>query len=143
MKLSLEAIQTGAGWEGYHLPAYDPVLIERNTDEDPRWLHFGPGNIFRIFPALLCQRLIETGSMDTGIVCCEGYDEQVVTRCLRPRDNLTVAVTLDPDGTMEKEVVASVTESLTMALDRERIRELMGKPSLQMVSFTITEKGYS
>ena len=143
MKLSLEAIQTGEGWEGYRLPAYDPVLIERNTDENPRWLHFGPGNIFRVFPALLCQRLIENGSMDTGIVCCEGYDEQVVTRCLRPRDNLTIAVTLDPDGTMEKEVVASVTESLTMAFDRERIGELMGRPSLQMVSFTITEKGYS
>ena len=106
-------------------------------------MHFGSGNIFRIFPAALCQRLIEKGVMDTGIVCCEGYDDEIVTRCFRPYDNLTVGVTLNADGSIEKEVIGSMAESLTMLNDSAAIAEVFCEPSLQMVSFTITEKGYS
>ncbi len=143
MKLSLESIKDKEAWAGYHLPEYDPQVIAENTKAAPQWLHFGPGNIFRIFPAVLCQRLIEQGKMDTGIVCCEGYDEEVVLKCFRPYDNLSIGVTLNADGSIEKEVVASFAESLTMMYDSERVREVFKSPSLQMVSFTITEKGYS
>ena len=143
MKLSLTSIQNQAAWKGYHLPQYDPAVIAENTRKHPRWLHFGPGNIFRIFPAALCQRLIEQGRMDTGILCCEGYDDEVITRCFHPYDNLTIGVTLNPDGTMEKEVIASVTDAWTMAHDYEKVADTFRQPSLQLVSFTITEKGYS
>ena len=81
--------------------------------------------------------------MDTGIVSCEGYDDEIITKCFRPYDNLTIAVTLNADGRLEKEVVGSMSESLTMLHDSERIAEVFKEPSLQMVSFTITEKGYS
>lgn len=144
MKLSLSSIQNNKeAWKGYHLPAYDPAVIAANTKAKPQWLHFGSGNIFRIFPAALCQRLIEKGVMDTGIVCCEGYDDEIVTRCFRPYDNLTVGVTLNADGSIEKEVIGSMAESLTMLNDSAAIAEVFCEPSLQMVSFTITEKGYS
>ena len=144
MKLSLSSIQNNKeAWKGYHLPAYDPAVIAANTKAKPQWMHFGSGNIFRIFPAALCQRLIEKGVMDTGIVCCEGYDDEIVTRCFRPYDNLTVGVTLNADGSIEKEVIGSMAESLTMLNDSAAIAELFCEPSLQMVSFTITEKGYS
>ena len=114
-----------------------------NTKRGPKWLHFGPGNIFRIFPAALCQKLIEQGKLDTGIVCCEGYDDEVVTKCLRPYDNLTIGVTLNLDGKLDKEVIGSIADSLTMRYDGEKVAEIFRNPSLQMVSFTITEKGYS
>ena len=143
MKLSLQSIQNREGWKGYHLPEYDPAVIAANTAKRPRWLHFGPGNIFRIFPAALCQKLIEEGRMDTGIVCCEGYDDEVITKCFHPCDNLTIGVTLNADGNLEKEVIASMTHALTMLHDSEKIAEIFRQPSLQMVSFTITEKGYS
>lgn len=143
MKLSLQSIQDKEAWKGYHLPAYDPKQIAENTEKNPQWMHFGPGNIFRIFPAVLCQRLIEQGKMDTGIVCCEGYDDEVITKCFRPYDNLTIAVTLNADGNLDKEVVGSFADSLTVLYDSEKIAEIMKKPSLQIVSFTITEKGYS
>lgn len=81
--------------------------------------------------------------MDTGIICCESYDEEVITRCFRPYDNLSIAVTLNANGSIEKEVVGSMAESLTMLYDRDRIHEIFETPSLQMVSFTITEKGYA
>ena len=143
MKLSLSSIKDSAQWQGYHLPAYDPAVIAANTKAKPQWLHFGSGNIFRIFPAALCQRLIEKGSMDTGIVCCEGYDDEIITRCFRPYDNLTVGVTLNADGSIDKEVIGSMAESLTMLHDSAKVAEVFRQPSLQMVSFTITEKGYS
>lgn len=143
MKLSLESLQDKQAWQGYRLPGYDPKWIAENTARSPKWLHFGPGNIFRIFPAVLCQRLIEQGGMDTGIICCEGYDAEVITKGFCPYDNLTIGVTLNPDGTLEKEVIASMPEALTMLHDGERIAEIFRQPSLQMVSFTITEKGYN
>ncbi len=143
MKLSLNSIADTEAWKGYHLPGYDPRAIAENTAGNPCWLHFGSGNIFRIFPAVLCQRLIEQGKMDTGIVCCEGYDDELITKCYRPYDNLCIGVTLNSDGRLDKEVIASVAESLTMLYDRERVEEIFRNPSLQMVSFTITEKGYS
>ena len=143
MKLSLSSIKDTEAWKGYHLPSYDPAVISENTKAKPQWLHFGSGNIFRIFPAALCQRLIEKGRMDTGIVCCEGYDDEIITRCFRPYDNLTVGVTLNADGSIDKEVIGSMAESLTMLHDSDKVAEVFRQPSLQMVSFTITEKGYS
>lgn len=143
MKLSLASLKNTEAWNGYRLPQYDPAVIAQNTRKNPRWLHFGAGNIFRVFPAVLCQRLIEQGRMDTGIICCESYDEQIITRCFRPYDNLSIAVTLNADGSMEKEVVASMTESLSTLEDSGRIAEIFETPSLQIVSFTITEKGYA
>ena len=143
MKLNLDSLKNTEAWKGYHLPQFDPAQIAENTRQKPQWLHFGAGNIFRVFPAVLCQRLIEQGEMDTGIVCCEGYDEEIITRCFRPYDNLSVAVTLNADGSIEKEVVGSMAESLSMMYDSARVREIFETPSLQMVSFTITEKGYA
>ena len=143
MKLSLTSIKNKEDWKGYHLPGYDPEKIAENTAKDTQWLHFGSGNIFRIFPAVLCQRLIEKGEMETGIICCEGYDEEIITKCFRPYDNLTIAVTLNADGKLDKEIVGSMADSLTMLYDSEKIGQIMEAPSLQMVSFTITEKGYS
>lgn len=143
MKLSLQSIKDKEAWKGYHLPSYQPEAIAENTKKNPQWMHFGSGNIFRIFPAVLCQRLIEQGKMNTGIVCCEGYDDEIITKCFRPYDNLTIGVTLNMDGKMDKEVIASMAESLTMRYDQDRITEIFKQPSLQIVSFTITEKGYS
>ena len=56
-------------------------------------------------------------------------------------------MTLKSTGTIEKTVVSSIMESLEQDSNNEtaysRLREIFGKDSLQMASFTITEKGYS
>lgn len=143
MKVTRQSIQNKQSWPGYHVPDYDAGAIAQATKKQPQWLHFGPGNIFRIFPAVLCQRLIEAGRMSTGILCCESYDEQVVTRCLQPNENLTVAVTMHADGSFDKEIVASIADSLLLSRDEDELQRIFEAPSLQMVSFTITEKGYA
>ena len=68
-------------------------------------------------------------------------------RSTAPHDCMALLVSLLPDGNMEKEVVASVVEGLCAGAgfpeDREKLKAIFRCSSLQMVSFTITEKGYT
>lgn len=135
-------------WEakGYRLPAYDRSLVKTLTEENPVWLHFGAGNIFRAFQANIVQNLLNEGKMEKGLVVVEGYDYEIIEKIYRPHDDLNILVTLKADGSVEKTIVGSVVES--HILDRgnreeyQRLTEIFEKDSLQMVSFTITEKGY-
>ena len=57
--------------------------------------------------------------------------------------NLSLCVNLCSDGSIEKKVIASVTEALKadpQFNDWNRLVEIFKNPSLQMISFTITEK---
>lgn len=93
-------------------------------------------------PGCAAQRLLTAGLSDTGIICCDGYDEELIDRCYRACDHLSLVVTLYSNGTINKEVVASVTESLKLSEDMLRLKDIFLAPSLQMISFTLTEKGY-
>jgi fructuronate reductase len=147
MKLTNKDLQDKAPWEkaGFLLPRFDRDAMIRATGETPRWVHFGAGNIFRVFPAALQQMLLEQGVEKTGIIVAEGYDGEIIDRAFLPYDNLSLAVTLKADGTIEKRVIGSIAASLRLdkAEDYARLAEVFRSPSLQMVSFTITEKGYS
>lgn len=142
MKLTKESIKHNVAWKGYRLPQYDIDAVRENTHKAPTWLHFGAGNLFRAFPAVLAQRLLTAGLSDTGIICCDGYDEELIDRCYRACDHLSLVITLYSNGTINKEVVASVTESLKLSEDMLRLKDIFLAPSLQMISFTLTEKGY-
>lgn len=143
MKLSLESLEKKVNWPGYRLPPFDIPAMRARTKEAPTWLHFGAGNVFRAFPAVLVQRLMTAGLMDTGIICCEGYDEEIIDRVYRPYDNLAVTVTLHADGFLKKAVVGSIAESLKLSVDYDRVREIFCAPTLQLVTLTVTEKAYN
>ena len=145
MELNLNGIKDSSAWssKGYKLPSYDVERMRSLTKASPAWLHFGAGNIFRSFLCVSAGELLDKGLSDTGIICAESFGTDIITECFRPHDNLCVAVTLNTDGSIDKEVVASVAESLTTRYDMERIREIFNSPSLKMVSLTITEKGYA
>ncbi len=143
MKLSLESLEKKVNWIGYRLPTYDIPTMRERTKQTPTWLHIGAGNIFRAFPAVLAQRLMTVGLTDTGIICCEAYDDEIIDRIYRPYDNLSIAVTLHADGFLKKEVVGSVAESLKLDADFHRVSEIFCAPSLQMVTMTVTEKAYN
>lgn len=143
MKLTLQGLQAKAGWESYRLPTYDIAAVRERTAQHPTWLHFGAGSIFRAYPAVLVQRLLTAGLMNTGIIVCESYDEELIDRVYRPFENLSIAATLHADGSIKKEIVGSITESLKLSENWDRVREIFCDPGLQMVSFTITEKAYT
>ena len=132
---------------GYHLPEFDYDTVHKNTVEHPHWIHFGAGNIFRAFQANVAQNLLNSGVLDAGLIAAEGYDYEIIEKSYRPHDNLSILATLKADNTVEKTIVGSIMESLILDSKNEaeyaRLREIFKNPSLQMASFTITEKGYA
>lgn len=149
MKLTDLNTEVSGVWEdkGYELPSYDREKIKKNTKENPTWIHFGAGNIFRAFPAEILQRLLNEGSYDKGVIVAESFDHEIITKAYKPYDSLSLSVVLKANGTIEKKVVGSVVEALVADQsepdDFARLFEIFEAPSLQMASFTITEKGYS
>ena len=138
-----------ADWEklGVKLPAFDHAAMTAATKEHPIWVHFGAGNIFRGFIAALQQRLLNEGLADRGIIAADTFDYDIIDKIYTPYDNLTMNVTLNPDGTTSREIIGSIAEGLRAdssdAAMMARFKEIFTDAGLQMISFTITEKGYA
>lgn len=145
MRVSEEGIQDRQQWEekGYRLPNFERKLVCERTRKSPVWIHFGGGNIFRAFLAELAQELLDQGECDAGVIVASGRES--ISQIYRPADQLCLSVTLKGDGTLKKKVIGSITESLIMESEGEdwsRLKEIFESPTLQMATFTITEKAY-
>ena len=140
LDLSEVGLRDRAAWEekGYQLPQYDRAEMIAATKAYPTWVHFGAGNIFKALHAAGAQRLLNEGILKTGIIAVERKKKGEDVH-----DSYSVVVTLKADGGVEKTVVGSVAESCYLYGGEERLAEIFRAPSLQMVTFTITEKGYS
>ena len=136
-------------WEekGFALYSFNDKAVIEETKKAPQWLHIGSGNLFRAYIAVLQQRLLDQGLAHTGIIAATTHNAAVVDDVFRPYDNLHVNVTMEADGQFGKEVIGSVCESAAVKESRpadwQRLLDIFTAPSLQMVSFTITEKGYN
>ena len=149
MILNENGLKDKEQWEskGYSLPKYDRQEMIKNTKENPTWVHFGAGNIFRAFQANVAQNLLNDGVLSSGITVVEGFDYEIIEKKYRPNDNYSILVTLKADGNIEKTVVGSIGESCILDSENDvefgRLKEIFAKDSLQLATFTITEKGYS
>lgn len=149
MKLTINGIKNHELWEkaGITLPGYDVETVSQKAKNEPTWVHFGIGNIFRIFIGGIADGLLETGAMDRGITCVETFDYDVADKIYEPYNNLGLSVILHGDGTREYKVLGSMAEAVkaqsSNLVQWNRLKEIFTSPSLQMVSFTITEKGYA
>ena len=137
-----------AEWEskGYKLPKFDIAAVKAKTFAQPTWVHFGGGNIFRAFPAAILNEALNSGQYDRGVIVAETFDFEVIDKAYTPYGNLSLSVSLQSTGSIEKTVIASVTEALKADYafpDWPRLVDIFRNPSLQMISFTITEKGYT
>ncbi len=148
LKLSLTGIKNRADWEaaGFVLPDYDIAKIRKQTVADPTWLHVGAGNIFRAFPCRLQDELLDRGEVNRGVIILQTFAAEWSDAILRPYDLLSTAVTLKSDGSIALRVVGAIAESLKcepqFTDDYARLKNYFGSPGLQVVSLTITEKGY-
>lgn len=149
MKMNETNLANKAEWEklGVALPKFDHAVMSAATKKSPVWVHFGAGNIFRGFIAVLQQKLLNEGITDKGIIAADTFDYDIVDKIYTPFDNLTMMVSLNPDGSTSREIVGSVAEALRAdsndAQQIARFKEIFENAALQMVSFTITEKGYA
>ena len=149
MKLSLDSIQNeAAAWTsaGVALPRFNIAAMRAATEATPEWVHFGAGNIFRGFIGSLNQRLLNAGSAKTGIIACDTFDYEVIEKIYDAFDSLTLNVLMNPDGTTSREVLAGVAKGLKVNFADEgskaQLKAVFRAPSLRMLSFTVTEKGY-
>ena len=140
MKLNNDTLKSRAEWEarGYRLPAYDREGMIARTKENPAWLHFGAGNIFKALHGMAAERLLNEGVLDRGIIAVERRDNGG-----GKNDDLAVVVTLKADGTVEKNILGALAETCFLYGGEARLTGIFRKPSLQLATFTITEKGYS
>ena len=150
MTLTLDSILTQAdAWAAAKvaLPKFDIAAVRAQTKAAPEWVHFGAGNIFRGFIGSLNQRLLNAGEAKTGIIACDTFDYDIIDQIYTAHDSLTLNVLLNPDGTTTREVLAGVAEGVKAnfadAASKARLVEIFRAPSLKMLSFTITEKGYA
>ena len=149
MKLTMDGIKNREAWEkaGIQLPGYDVKEVSEKANKEPRWVHFGIGNIFRVFIGGIADGLLEEGALDRGLTCVETFDYDVVDKVYTPYDNLGLSVILHGDGSREYKVLGSLAEAVKAQSSNEtqwnRLKEIFTSKSLQMVSFTITEKGYA
>jgi len=149
MKLTWEGLKNRQAWEqaGIALPSYDAEAVAEKTKKAPIWVHMGIGNIFRIFIGGIADQLLGKGLMDRGITCVEVFDYDMVDKIYDPYDNLVLSVTLHGDGSTDKKVLGSLSEAVkalpSESAQWERTKEIFRDPGLQMVSLTITEKGYA
>ena len=148
MQLNEKTILETNPWQEKNilLPHFNRAQVKEKTYHEPIWLHMGPGNIFRAFIARLQQQLLNTGAAERGIIAVAPNSRTIIDQVYAPFDNLSLLVTMYPDGTMEKEIIGSVTEALALlpnTADWQRLEKVIAAPTLQILSFTITEKGYA
>ncbi len=149
LRLNEEGMKNREEWGslGYTLPTFDREAMIKNTEKNPQWVHFGAGNIFRAFQCAAAQKMLNAGDLQTGIVAVEGFDYEIIEKGYRPCDNYSLLVTLKSDGSVEKTVIGSIAESRMLdsenTAEYDRLKEIFRSKSLQLATFTITEKGYS
>ena len=149
MKLTLEGIKNTTVFQkaGILLPGYDVAAVSKKAKQAPLWAHFGIGNIFRIFIGGIADGLLEAGVLDRGLTCIETFDYDVVDKIYTPYDNLGLSVILHADGTRTYKVLGSMAEAVKAQSSDPahwaRLKEVFRSKELQLISFTITEKGYA
>ena len=149
MFLNYQGLKDKNSWEnaGVALPKYDWQNMRSVTEKNPIWIHFGAGNIFRGFIAGLQQVLLNENLADKGIIAAETFDYEIIDKIYDPHDSMTLMVSLKPDGKTDKSVIASIACGIRAdsgnSSEWEKLKKIFVNPSLQMVSYTITEKGYA
>ena len=68
MELTINGLKRYEDWKkaDIKLPGYDVEEVVRLTKENPKWVHFGIGNIFRIFLGGIADTLLEKESWTQG-----------------------------------------------------------------------------
>ena len=132
--------------ENISVPEFDYNNMRASTWAAPKWVHFGAGNIFRGYIARLQNTLLNEKSEETGIIACEAFDHDFIRPVYDDHDNLSLSVNIHLDGNLDITLTGSIADCLDLRPDAadnfRKLCDFFQKPSLQIVSFAITETGY-
>ena len=170
MKLNDIGLKDRQAWEakGYALPAYDRETVRKATRENPFWIHFGGGNIFRAFQANVVQNLLNEGVLDRGLTVAEGWVKNGVAEPgfeayvkgskvsfpwsmidkITPRPNASVEKIIGEDGIEGLEpVITSMKSYVAPFVNAEETEYLVieddfpnGRPALEKGGIMFTDR---
>lgn len=153
MKLNINNLNNKSFWENANIliPKYDINKVRNNTSENPTWIHFGAGNIFRGFLARISDSLLNDNLTDKGVIAVDTHstgktdDYDMLNKVYKPFDNLALLTLIKNNGEIDKKIIGSIADILHADFVNyyEPLRKIFISNYLQIVSFTITEKGYS
>ena len=134
---------------GIKVPTYSQEEIAKKTLAAPRWVHFGGGNLFRAFHAAIASHLIDAGKLDKGIIVVDTHDDSIIENVYKKFNNRMLRVITKADGSQDRELFAPVADAIyagpvtddTSSL--EKLKDIFNQASLQLATFSITEKGYA
>ena len=131
---------------GVRLPAYDVAALKQAGVEQPVWIHFGGGNLYRAFHAQIAQDLADKGLLTRGVVVAETFRPFTLDEVSDPYNYDIQQVVMNADGTLAERVLAvtagGVFANSQRPEDLARAKRYFESPELQLATFTITEKGY-
>jgi len=102
-------------------------------------VHFGIGNFHRAHQAVYVEELLERGDTQWGITGIS-LRSSSMKDALEPQDYLYTLAVLDEER--EYRVIGAIKDVLVAPYDPKSVIELIAAPNTQIVSSTITEKGY-
>jgi len=102
-------------------------------------VHFGIGNFHRAHQAVYVEDLLERGETQWGIAGVS-LRSSSMKDALKPQDYLYTLAVLDEQR--DYRVIGAIQDVLVAPQNPQAVIELIAAPSTQIVSSTITEKGY-
>ncbi len=127
-RLSLETLQSVTA----ERPAYDPAKVTIGV------VHFGPGAFHRAHQAAYLDAL--AASDPRWGICGVSLHSAGVRDALTLQDGLYTLAILDEE--IRYHIIGSMREVLVAGDDIEAVFERLTRPSVELVTSTVTEKGY-
>jgi fructuronate reductase len=121
---------------GVAVPAYDRSRVAAGI------VHLGAGAFHRSHQAVYTDDVLAAGDLRWGILAAS-LRSPAISQALTPQDGLYTLLVND-NGTVQARVVGSLKDVLCLAepRHRHRLQEQLRAPGTEIVSLTITEKGY-
>lgn len=129
------------------LPKNDVDAARAAGAKQPRWIHFGGGNLYRAFHAEIAQDLLDAGELDRGVVVVETFRPFTIDEIYKPYNYDILQVIMNADGSLKERILASTAAGFFANPERPedfaQVKAFFESDELQFASFTITEKGYA
>ena len=117
-----------------------PRPVRTNAVSTPKILHFGPGAFFRALVASLIDDVNQKDVGQWGIIAVSLHSEDTFKKFVG-QDFVFNAVSM-MNGKKQVQQVSSISEFFVAKKDGKSILKALSDEQIEIVSLTITEKGY-
>jgi mannitol 2-dehydrogenase len=131
------------GWRNYNNgPRFFPNVHGEAVEVEVGIVHFGVGRFHRAHEAVYIDEILQRGDYKWGMcgVCMLPHDEEIYNALKKQNGEYNV-IEMDSTTTVVKKI-SSIVEVLWGHKHPEDVLYTLGRKSVKIVSFTVTEAGY-